>query len=74
MRLAMLHKLASTSSFQDRKEKEKLTFYSIPLHAVLGGDLPKAVLDNGGQRIVVEMVVVDLGSEVELPLGLELVV
>jgi hypothetical protein len=36
--------------------------------------LSKAVLDNGGQRIVVEMIVVDLGAEVELPLGLELVV
>lgn len=38
------------------------------------GDLSKAVLDDRGQRIVVEMVVVNLGSEVELPLGLEFVV
>lgn len=55
-------------------EEEKLTLDSIPLHAVLTGDLPKAVLDNGGQVIVVEMVVIDLGSKVELSLGLELVV
>lgn len=59
---------------EDRKEKENLTFNSIPLHAVLMGDLPEAVLDDGGQRVVVEMIVVDLSSEEELPLGLELVV
>lgn len=38
------------------------------------GDLSKGVLDDGSQRIVVEMVVVDLGSEEELPFGLELLV
>lgn len=54
--------------------EEKLTLNSIPLHAVLAGNLPKAVLDNGGQWIVVEMVVIDLGSKVELSLGLKLVV
>jgi len=48
-----------------------LTFDSVPLQAVLVCDLSKAVLDDRGQRIVAEMVVVDLGSEVELPLGLE---
>lgn len=53
---------------------ETLTFSSIPLHAVLGGDLSKAVLDNRSQLIVVEMIVVNLGSEVELSLGLEFVV
>lgn len=54
-------------------EEEQLTLDSIPLHAVLTGNLPKAVLDNGGQGIVVEMVVIDLGSKVELSLGFELV-
>lgn len=71
----MLPKLAPTSYVQTKDGKEERpTFDSIPLHAVLVGDLSKAVLYNGGQRVVVEMVVVDLGSEVELPLGLELVV
>lgn len=38
------------------------------------GDLTKGVLDDRGQRVVVQVVVVDLGSEEELPLGLELFV
>lgn len=59
---------------RDRKDGESLTFSSIPLHAVLGRDLSEAVLDDGGQLVVVEMVVVNLSSKVELPLGLELVV
>jgi len=45
---------------------------SIPLHAVLRGDLAKDVLDNSGQGVVSEMVMIDLGSEVNLALGLEL--
>jgi hypothetical protein len=73
LRLAIIHKLTRTSSFQEEREKT-LTFNSIPLQAVLVRDLSKAVLDDRGQRIVVEMVVVDLGSKVELPLGLEFVV
>lgn len=70
LRLAV-GKLASTSY---SGEEQKLTLYSIPFHAVLTGNLPKAVLDDGGQGIVVEMVVIDLGSKVQLSLGLELVV
>lgn len=38
------------------------------------GDLSKVVPDNGGQLIVAEMVMVDLGSEVGLPPGREPVV
>ena len=49
-----------------------LTLNGIPLHAVLGRDLTKAVLDDSGQGIVVEMVVIDLSTKVELALGLEL--
>lgn len=74
----MLRKVSFSTSLllkgAAKREKRKLTFDSIPLHAVLVGDLPKAVLRNCGQRIVVEVVVVDLGSEVELPLSRELVV
>lgn len=51
-----------------------LTLSSVPLQGVLVGDLTKVVLDNGGQSVVVEMVGVDLSAEVELALGLELVV
>jgi hypothetical protein len=38
------------------------------------GNLPKGVLDNGGQGIVVEMVVINLSSEVELSSGPKLIV
>jgi hypothetical protein len=51
-----------------------LTLNSIPLHAVLACDLSKGVLDDGGQGGVGQMVMVDLSAEVELSLGLELVV
>jgi hypothetical protein len=55
-------------------QEQKLTFDGIPLHAVLSRNLSKVALDDVDQGIVVEMVVVDLGAEVRLPLGLELVV
>jgi hypothetical protein len=51
-----------------------LTLNSIPFHAVLACDLSEGVLDDGGQGGVGQMVVVDLSAEVELSLGLELVV
>lgn len=71
----MRHKLASASCVQRKNEEDgKLTLNGIPFHAVLVGDLTKLVLGNRGQRVVVKVVVVDLGSKVELPLGLELVV
>jgi hypothetical protein len=44
----------------------------IPLHAVLRGNLTELPLHDGDERVVVEMVVVDLSTEVELALGLEL--
>jgi hypothetical protein len=71
LRLAITCKLASTRLV---KRREKLTLGSIPLHAVLRGNLPKAVLDNGGQGVVVEMIVIDLGSKILLSSGLKLVV
>lgn len=67
-------RLAVDVSVYSASGEDELTLNSIPLHTVLVGDLSETVLDNGGQGIVVEMVVVDLSSEVELPLGLELVV
>lgn len=51
-----------------------LTLYGIPLHAVLSGDLTELALDNGREGVVLEMVVVDLSTKVELSLGLELIV
>lgn len=54
------------------ERRRSLTLNSIPLHAVLRGDLAKVILDNGSQRAVREMVMIDLGSEVQLSLGLEL--
>jgi hypothetical protein len=51
-----------------------LTLNSIPFHAVLACDLSEGVLDDGGQGGIGEMVMVDLSAEVELSLGLELVV
>jgi hypothetical protein len=54
--------------------RSKLTLSGIPLHAVLACNLAKGVLDNGGQGVVGQMVVVDLSAEVKLSLGLELVV
>lgn len=50
----------------------KLTLNGIPLHGVLVGDLTKLPLDDGGKRVVVEVVVVDLGTEVDLALGANL--
>lgn len=52
--------------------REVLTLNSIPLHAVLGRDLSKAVLGNGHQGAVAEVVVVDLSAKVRLALGYEL--
>lgn len=70
----MLRELASTSCVQKKNGKEeKLTFDGIPLHAVLMGDLSEVFLHDSGQRVVVEVVMIDLGSKVELSLGLELV-
>jgi hypothetical protein len=67
--------LASASCFRGTgRGAGKLTFNGIPLHAVLSSDLSKVILDNGGQRIVAEMIVIDLGAVVELSLGLEFVV
>lgn len=43
----------------------------IPLHAVLGGDLTKVGLDNGGGLSVTESTLVSSGTEVLLALGLE---
>lgn len=51
---------------------EGLTLKSIPLHAVLWGDLTELPLHDGDERIVAKMVVVDLSTEVELALCLEL--
>jgi hypothetical protein len=53
---------------------EELTLKRIPFHAVLARDLSKATLGDVGQGSVAQMVVVDLSTEVELSLGLELVV
>lgn len=52
----------------------RLTFCGIPLHAVFASDLTEVVLDDRGQGIVVQVVVVNLSTEVELALGLELAV
>lgn len=49
-----------------------LTLNGIPLHAVLACHLTKLGLDNVDQRVVVKVVVVDLGTKVLLALGLEL--
>ena len=49
-----------------------LTLNGIPLHGVLVGDLTKLPLDDGGKRVVAEMVVVDLSTEVDLALGAHL--
>jgi hypothetical protein len=49
-----------------------LTLNGIPLHAVLIGDLAKVLLDNVDERVVVEMVVIDLSTEVDLALGSDL--
>lgn len=53
---------------------EVLTLNSIPFHAILVRNLTKRVLNNGSQGSVVQMVMIDLSAEVELSLGLELVV
>ena len=67
-------KLASIVDRSRRRTERRgsLTLNSIPLHAVLRGDLAKVILDNGSQGAVREMVMIDLGSEVQLSLGLEL--
>jgi len=51
-----------------------LTLNGVPLHRVLAGDLAKVALDNVGDGRLAEVVVINLGAEVELALGLELVV
>ena len=51
-----------------------LTLNGIPLHAVLGRDLSKAVLGDSQQGVVVEMVLVDLSAKVGFALGDELCV
>ena len=51
-----------------------LTFCGIPLHAVFASDLSEVVLDDCGQGSVVQVVVVNLSTEVDLALGLELAV
>lgn len=49
-----------------------LTLNGIPLHGVLVGDLTKLPFDDGGKRVVVEVVVIDLCTEVDLALGANL--
>lgn len=49
-----------------------LTLNGIPLHTVLVGDLTKVLLDDVDERVVVEMVVVDLSTEIDLALGPDL--
>ncbi|KAI6765146.1 hypothetical protein HG531_012245 [Fusarium graminearum] len=51
---------------------EVLTLNGIPLHTVLVGDLTKVLLDDVDERVVVEMVVVDLSTEIDLALGPDL--
>jgi len=55
-------------------EAEQLTLNCIPFHAVLVRNLAKGALDDVRQGSIAQMVVVDLSTEVELSLGLELVV
>jgi hypothetical protein len=50
----------------------ELTLESIPLHAVLGCDLSKAVLGDSHQGAIAEVVMVDLSSEVGFAFGFEL--
>lgn len=50
---------------------ESLTLSGIPLHAVLCRDLPKAVLGDSEQGLVVQVVVVNFSAKVEFALGLK---
>jgi hypothetical protein len=49
-----------------------LTLDSIPLHAVLGCDLSKAVLGDSQQGVVAEVVMINLSAIVGFALGNEL--
>ena len=74
-RVVLRTKASQSTTMGSRvKRKRVLTLSSIPLQTILVRDLSKAVLRDGSQRRIVQMVVVDLGTKIELSLGLELVV
>lgn len=71
LRLAVMKLANGTDLWWSSREH---TLNCIPLHAVLRGDLSEAVLDNGSQGVVVEMVMINLSTVVDLALSLESVV
>lgn len=62
---------ATKHATKDTTKVGKLTLDGIPLHAILVGDLAELIAGNGGVLGVVQVVVIHLGAEERLALGLE---